>query len=99
MTYNPQSQIETVSAKSAAYTPSASNNETIQVTCSTAIVPITLPVAVAGRKYNIKKMDATTYGVTITPTSGTIDGQASLTISAQYQSFTVISDGTNYEII
>lgn len=100
MTYNPSAgTTDLISAKSAAYTAQTSQNETIEVTCSTAIVPITLPVTVAGRKYNIKKMDATAYGVTITPTSGTIDGVASLTISTQYQAFSVISDGTNYEIV
>lgn len=99
MTYNPATLTELVSAKSAAYTAQSAQNETVEVTCSSAALVITLPVSVAGRRYNIKKMDATAYAVTITPTSGTIDGAANLSIASQYQAFTVVSDGTNYEII
>lgn len=99
MSYNPSNQNKLVSTKSAAYTAQTAQNEVIEVTCSTAAISVTLPVSVAGRTYDIKKMDATAFAVTITPTSGTIDGQASLSIGSQYQSFTLISDGTNYQVV
>lgn len=63
---------------------------------------VTLPTAVgiAGRMYQIKKTSASSYTVTIATTSSqTIDGSASLVVTTQYQSYTLVSDGSNWLIL
>jgi len=60
---------------------------------------ITLPNATtcAGRQYVIKKIDSSTNAVTITPQTGqTIDGQANISITAQYDYRRVVSNGANW---
>ena len=52
----------------------------------------------SGFKYQIKNLSGS-YDLTITPASGTIDGPGSPVLNTQYQSITIISDGTNYHII
>jgi len=47
----------------------------------------------------VKKVDANSGTITITPASGTIDGQSTYPISTQYQSVTLVSDGTNWNLI
>ena len=63
---------------------------------------VTLPTAVgiAGRTYHIKKTSASAYTLTIATTSSqTIDGAASISVTTQYDSYFVISDGSNWLII
>lgn len=63
---------------------------------------VTLPTAasVSGRSYSIKKTDSTSNAVTIATTlSQTIDGQTTQLLGVQYQSITVVSDGSNWFII
>jgi len=71
----------------------------ILVNAAAAPVTITLPASISGKYFDIKKIDATANAVTIVPTSGTIDGGASVVITVQYNSVTVIGDGTNFAII
>jgi hypothetical protein len=61
---------------------------------------ITLPTAVdiVGRQYKIKNIGTGTITV-VTTSSQTIDGAANHELSAQYQSVTVVSDGTNWLIL
>jgi len=47
----------------------------------------------------IKKIDSSANTVTVLPTSGTIDGAASKVLFSQYQSVTIVCDGSNYFII
>ncbi len=63
---------------------------------------ITLPSAssLRGRQYIIKKIDSSSNAVIISPQSGqTIDGQSSLSLTTQYECVTIVSDGTNWQII
>jgi hypothetical protein len=87
-------------SQAAPYAVSDTDN-VILVDASGGSRTITLPSAVGikGRTYNIKKIDATTNGVVISPSAGNIDGLASFTTTTQNQAFTVISDGTNWWII
>lgn len=62
-------------------------------------ITLTLPSPVSGRIVNIKKIDAGAGAITINTASGTIDGSSSKTISIQYASLTITSDGTNFFII
>jgi len=87
-----------VVSKSSDYT--ASNNEFVLVDASGGAVTITLPSPSSGGKVGVKKTDSSTNTVTISPSgSETIDGASSLTIDTQYQSYTLISDGTNWYIM
>ena len=61
---------------------------------------VTLPTSgIATGQIYIIKATAASPTVTISPASGTIDGSASATISAQYGFKQVQFDGTNYWII
>lgn len=64
-------------------------------------VTLTLPAvaAVMGRVYRFKKIDATAAVLTIAPASGLIEGNANVSISAQYGYITLFSDGTSWHII
>lgn len=57
---------------------------------------LTLNGAVGGRIFNFKRTDATANTVTITPSSGTVDGQASITV---LDGGSIYFDGTNYTSI
>ena len=68
----------------------------------TSSYTVTLPTAVGitGRTYHIKKTSASAYTLSIATTSSqTIDGAASISVIAQYDSYFVISDGSNWLII
>jgi len=55
---------------------------------------------VLGRMYHIKKRSASTVSLTIATTSSqTIDGSTTLTITQQYTSLCLVSDGSNWNII
>lgn len=97
-----------VISKSSAYT-AASTDETILVTAATADVVITLPVAstAKGKKYNIKKVDASIYNVSIV-TAGTttslnaiegVIGTTGIYGSVTLQGWSLQSDGTNWYVI
>ena len=64
-------------------------------------VAITLPANTAGRLITVKDEsgNASVNNITITPASGTIDGQASLVISANYAAYTLYCSGSNWFII
>ena len=62
----------------------------------------TLPTAVGkkGKRYTVKRMNAGGNNVTAGTTgSETIDGAATSALTAQYESVTVVSDGSNYLIV
>lgn len=65
-------------------------------------ITVTLPTAVgiAGRAFNISKRDVSANTVLINPDgSETINGDTNVTISNQYDSVTVISDGADWGIL
>lgn len=63
-------------------------------------VAITLPANTAGRIIAIKDEsgNASVNNITITPASGTIDGQANLVIAGNYVSYTLYCNGSNWFI-
>lgn len=63
----------------------------------TLTVPV--PASFRGKLITIKKVDANFGLVTITPTAGTIDGNASYLLVNQYQYIRLYSDGTNWQIV
>lgn len=77
-----------------------SNQDNIVLaTGGAAGITVNLPSPLAGKIFNIKKVDAGVGVITISPTSGTIDGAASKTVTSQYDSLTITSDGINFFII
>lgn len=87
-------------SKSAAYTMTATDY-CVNVSGAAGAVTITLPTAagIAGTVYVIKNSDAV-QTVTIDGFgTETIDGAATVALSAQYQFRTIMSDGTNWIVI
>jgi hypothetical protein len=74
-------------------------NSIVLATGGVGGITVTLPAPTSGKIFNIKKVDAGVGVITISPPSGTIDGAASKTVTSQYDSLTITSDGTNFFII
>ena len=62
-------------------------------------INMTLPTPLSGQVITFKKTDSSANTVTITPPSGLIDGAGNKVLTVQYQSITVVCDGTNYFIV
>jgi hypothetical protein len=62
---------------------------------------ITLPAVAtySERIYNIKKISGPTFKTIIATTDGTIDGASTYDLDQQYESVTVVSDGSNWHIV
>jgi hypothetical protein len=85
-------------SKTAGYIVAAANAG-VFVNATAAPVAITLqaPAAVTvGQRFIIIKTDASANAVVITPAAGTISGQGSLSLTAQFQAVEIINDGANY---
>jgi hypothetical protein len=77
-------------------------NKVILATAGGGGITLTLPspASVTGQAIYIKKVDAAAGSVVIAQFAAeTIDGASSIAISSQYESATVVSDGTNWHII
>ena len=92
----------TSASPSTAYTISThAGIEEIYVLTPSADLAVSVPAASAsgsGFKYQIKNLSSS-YNLTITPTSCNVDGAATFVLNTQYQSLTMISDGSNYHVI
>lgn len=86
-------------------TSSISANTTLDGTYThvfaSGTITITLPTAVgiAGRTYWIKKTDSGTTLTVATTSSQTIDGAATLSVTTQYNAYTLVSNGSNWFIM
>ena len=86
--------------RSVSTTQSLTNGDSIVLgTAGAGGITLTLPAPTSGKIFNIKKVDAAPGSITISAPSGTIDGVASKTVTSQYDSLTITSDGTNFFII
>jgi hypothetical protein len=74
-------------------------NSVVLVNASAGARTITLPAPARGKIFNIKKIDSSLNAVTISPPSGTIDGEASKSLAFQWDSLMITSDGTNFFLI
>lgn len=78
----------------------ASNRDCVLCDASGGAFTVTLPSAATDVYVTTKKIDSSTNAVTVaTPNTETIDGTSSLSLSSQYDSSTIVSDGTNYFIV
>lgn len=67
-----------------------------QMVLANGTFTVTLPAATSGTVVDVKNVGSGT--ITVAPAAGVIDGAASFALSAQYQSITVVADGTNWWI-
>jgi hypothetical protein len=90
-----------ISTKTSNYGPGAGQGEFVLANATSGAITITLPTAVSNKfYYGIKKVDSSTNTVTFATTSSqTIDGGSTAVIKVQYASITLVSDGSNWNII
>ncbi len=74
-------------------------NTIVLVNASGGNRTMTLPAPTAGKIVHIKKTDSSANTVVISPPSGTIDGSATKSLLTQYDSLSIVSDGTNFFLI
>lgn len=87
-----------VVSKTANYT-ATNTDDVILVDASAGAVTISLPTAVgiAGRSYHVKKTDSSANAVIVDPNgTETIDGQATTSLTSQYETLSVESNGANW---
>ena len=80
----------------------AENNNAVLCDASSGTITVTLPASAnySGIRYHIKKTDSSSNVITISPDgSETIDGQSSYVVNNQYESITLVCDGSNWFII
>jgi microcystin-dependent protein len=83
--------------KTGAYTLTAADSNKY-IICSNGFWTLTLPAPVAGMTYRLRNdqgISGVTGTITLQPTGGTIDGQATLALLPQ-QECTLFTDGTNW---
>lgn len=89
---------QNVTSQSSNYT--ASEVDIVLADASGGSITITLPSPSTDIDITVKKTDSSSNAVDIaTPGSETIDGSSSLSITSQYTSRTITSDGSNYFIV
>jgi len=77
----------------------ANYGDIVLVDASGGAVTVTLPSPKANAIINVKKIDSSSNVITIDGNGANIDGQASIQITTQYESYTLVSDGSNWWII
>lgn len=100
---HPGGLTERIRAVTAAHTCDSDGDfdRIVTADATTAAFDVTLPTAPpTGRKLTIKKVDSSANAVTVaTPGAETIDGAASHSLATQYDTVTVVYDGTNWLIV
>lgn len=89
--------VQVISPQTTTYT-TLNTDYTILVDATGGNFTVTLSNAITGQIYNIKKTTAANT-VTITPSSGTIDGASSTTLTTQYTNIQVQFDGSNWWLL
>ncbi len=90
-----------VATKTAAYIITDAD-DVIRCDATTAAFIVTLPTAVGitGRRFEIKKIDATANAVTVDGNGAeTIDGALTFALTGQYDAITVRSNGTGWDLV
>lgn len=93
----PVSSPSKVTAQSSNYT--AKPGDIVLATGGSGGINILTPSSTANGQFAVKKVDPGVGAITITAASGTIDGAATQVILIQYQSLTLVADGTNWNLI
>lgn len=105
MSYNPQNNLIILTASGAGpFSPVTSKGYANQIACdTTAAVAVTLPAGANGHCVIVKDSTgagASVNNITITAAGGTtIEGAATLVIDTDLASFTLVKNGTNWDIV
>jgi len=88
-----------IATKTGAYTITAADS-IILADASGGAFTVTLPPAAVNNVFTIKKVDASGNLVTIDGDGEeTIDGDLTVALSAQYESLTLVTDGSNWFVV
>ena len=93
--------LQNVVTKTSGYTLTGSD-DVVLVDASGGSFTLSLPSATTntGKSFVIKKIDSSTDYVTIDPNSTeTIDGDSTTTVNTRYESITLVSDGSNWNLV
>lgn len=96
------SGVSLTTASISATTTLDATNHTVLASASGGAITVNLPAAAShsGRRYEIKKTDSSANTVTIDGSGAeTIDGAATYVLNTQYQSVTIVSDGTSWFVV
>jgi hypothetical protein len=86
--------VEAIATKSSAYSVVGTDNFLLG-DATTAPFAFTLPASpVTGEKHSFKKIDSTANAITVSGNGKNIDGLSSITLTAQYQAWTLVYSGT-----
>lgn len=89
-----------VVSKTVAYSVTRADSVVLADATGGAItITLLTPVGIKARRYTVKRLNAGANAVTIATASGLIDGAATQVLAAQYAKITVVSDGTNWQVI
>ena len=77
----------------------AKKGDVVLASASGGAITITLPAPQANAIVVVKKVDSSANAVTVDGGGADIDGQPSIQMTTQYESYTFISDGSNWWII
>lgn len=93
--------LSAVSAKTAAYTLTASDDVvTADSTGGAFSLTLRTAVGIAGKVFTLKRINSGANDVTVATTSAqTIDGASTSVLTAQWQSVRVMSNGTNWLVV
>jgi len=83
-----------VTTQTADYT--ASDGDVVLADASGGAITITLPSPSTNAWVQVKKTDSSTNAVTVDGGGNNIDGASSFDITTQYESYTMVSDGSNW---
>jgi hypothetical protein len=86
-----------VVAKSTNYT--ASNGDIVLCTTTTAGFTVTLPTPTVDSLISVKKVSSDAHVVTVSPSSGQVEGASTMTITTQGDCADFAADGTNWWLI
>lgn len=71
----------------------------VKADASAGAFALTTPAHVAGGRLEIKKTDTSPNPVTVTAASGTIDGTSTCPLTDYKQSLSLVSDGTDWNVV
>ncbi len=77
----------------------ASSGDIILADASAGAITVTLPDPAVNAVVKVKKIDSSANAVTIDAAGATIDGEASIQITKQHESYTLVSDGSAWYIV
>jgi hypothetical protein len=97
----PSVNIRVVNSYSSTPVAITSANDVVIVDATAAPATVNLPTAasVVGLQLDIKKVDATNNVTVQANGAETIDGSNTATLTSQYESITIVSDGTEWHIL